>query len=164
MYLQEFRANPVGLGNWNGHGMSAELDRLLDVADDTLNSRKGAHDVFDKLQAPSSLDRVDLHAFIVMRQLVHKAVGDQIQNSAQSWPNEAVTYALLVRWMANAKVEAQLRDPGQRPIGYDIRKDGHRASYRPDWSIAKPWVVYRAGTCCNSFATEAEATKWLEDQ
>lgn len=108
MHLTTFRKHGVGPGNWSSirsakHDL--ELDRLLDLADATLTSWKEAHDVFNRWQQMQT--RVDSIAFMEMRRLVHKVIREEICNTATSYPCEAITFALLERWIACRREERE---------------------------------------------------------
>lgn len=121
MYLSSFRKHGVGPGNW-GHAVhwwsnGPSADIVLDEVDDTLNSWKEAHDVFNTWQQEQP--KVDGNAFSLMKPLVHKVIRDRLCNTVNSYPVEALTYALLERWISARKAEAKavqcLRDP--EPLG-----------------------------------------------
>jgi len=52
----------------------------------------------------------------------------------------------------------------ERPLCFTVRsKCGKaRATYRPDWSEAQPWVTYIRGTAGIHAATERGALSYLE--
>ena len=97
-YLQDFRHMPqkpeeiFRRGQWD-----CAPGVLLDMADDTLNSWREAHDLFDLLQGDSK--EVTVEAFTAMRRLVHRVIRQEILNLETSYTNEAITYALLLRWI-----------------------------------------------------------------
>ena len=116
-YLTTFRKYGVGPGNWTAIPCAKadpEMDRLLDLADATLNSWKEAHDIFNRYQQLQT--RVDTNAFFAMRRLVHQVVGEQLCNSETSYGNEAITYALLKRWIEVAQADLKrIPDPRRAP-------------------------------------------------
>lgn len=108
-YLTTFRKHGVGPGNWFAIPCckhDPELDRLLDLVDGTLNSWKEAHNIFSIWQQDQP--KVNSEAFFSMRRLVHKVVRGEIMNTETSWPNEALTYALLERWIAVRQAQLKL--------------------------------------------------------
>lgn len=114
MYLSEFRKHGVGPGNWSLHGAPYESlswwhegphpDIVLDEVDATLNSWAEAHDVFNRWQQDHP--KVNTTAFLEMRAQVHKVIRDRLMNTVNSYPVEALTYALLDRWISARKAEA----------------------------------------------------------
>ena len=114
MYLSTFRKHGVGPGNWGtaawwGH-MADSADILLDEVDDTLNSWKEAHGVFNTWQQEQP--KVDGHAFTLMKPMVHKVIRDRLHNTANSYPVEALTYALLERWISVRQAELEATNRG----------------------------------------------------
>lgn len=110
MYLSTFRKHGVGSGNWGtaawwGH-MADSADILLDEVDDTLNSWSEAHNVFNAWQQDQP--KVDAIAFSEMKPLVHKVIRDRLHNTVNSYPVEALTYALPERWIAARQAENRL--------------------------------------------------------
>lgn len=108
-YLTTFRKHGVGPGNWSAIPCAKddpEMDRLLDLADATLTSWKEAYDIFQRYQQEQ--EKVDSTAFFAMRRLVHREIGAQLNNTETSYPNEAITYALLQRWIKSAKAEREV--------------------------------------------------------
>ena len=110
MYLSTFRKHGVGPGNWGttvwwGH-MADTADILLDEVDATLNSWSEAHNVFNAWQQDQP--KVDAIAFSEMKPLVHKVIRDRLMNTVNSYPVEALTYALLERWIAARQAENRL--------------------------------------------------------
>lgn len=105
MYLSTFRKHGVGPGNWGTaawwSGIADSADIILDEVDDTLNSWKEAHDVFNTWQQEQP--KVDGIAFGMMKPLVHKVIRDRLCNTVNSYPAEALTYALLERWISARK-------------------------------------------------------------
>lgn len=104
MYLGQCRSFNPGPGRWfqnDGRAAgSSDLDNQLDVVDATLNSWQEAHHVFNQRQGDETV--VTNAAFTTMRSLVHKVRREQYAGSANtcaSWPNEAITWALLTRWI-----------------------------------------------------------------
>lgn len=98
-YLSAFRKHDVR-GTWSpipSAQESPELNHLLDLADDTLNSWKIAHQIFDRWQGDDR--HVNGTAFQLMKAQVHRVIRDALCNTASSYDNEAVTYALLKRWI-----------------------------------------------------------------
>lgn len=113
MYLGECRTSNPGPGRWflnmGRAAGSPDLDNQLEVVDATLNSWKEAHEVFDNLQG----DEVEVAyaAFVSMRGLVHKVRREQHAGSANtytSWPNEAITWALLTRWISVRQAQLKI--------------------------------------------------------
>lgn len=70
---------------------------MLDEVDATLNSWKEAHDIFKFHQAGHP--QVKAAAFCCMKFWVHKVIKDRLCNAVNSYPVEALTYALLERWI-----------------------------------------------------------------
>lgn len=115
MYLSTFRKHGVGPGNWGTAAwwgrMADTADILLDEVDDTLNSWKEAHDVFNTWQQEQP--KVDAIAFSEMKPLVHKSIRYRLMNTVHSYPVhsypvEALTYALLERWISVRQAENRL--------------------------------------------------------
>ena len=113
MYLTDCRSNNPGTGRWffqDGRvAGSSDLDDQLEVVDATLNSWSTAHDVFDQHQGDK--EWVSGMAFASMRDLVHKVRRDQYGGSANtytSWPNEAITWALLTRWITVRQAQLKI--------------------------------------------------------
>lgn len=75
-----------------------EPGALLDMADAALNSWKEAHQVYNRFQRGKKVVNVD--AFIHMRLLVHRELGALVRKTAFSYTIEAITYLLLLRWIA----------------------------------------------------------------
>ena len=114
MYLSTFRKHGAGPGNWGtsvwwGH-LADTADILLDEVADTLNSWKEAHDVFNTWQ--QGQPKVDGHAFTLMKPLVHKVIRDRLMNTVNSYPVEALTYALLERWISVRQAELEATNRG----------------------------------------------------
>ena len=114
MYLSTFRKHGVGPGNWGTaawwSGIADSADIILDEVDDTLNSWKEAHDVFNSWQAGQ--EKVNSHAFTCMKRHVHKVIRDRLCNTVNSYPVEALTYALLERWVSARKAELEATNRG----------------------------------------------------
>ncbi|MCY1291170.1 hypothetical protein D9M69_451980 [compost metagenome] len=108
MYLSSLRKHGAGPGNWGPDVWwgDNDPDHLLDMADDTLNSWVEAHAVFDIWQGNET--RVELDAFDRMKHLVHRVIGPYICNTPSSYPNEAVTYALLQRWIRERQEQLRI--------------------------------------------------------
>lgn len=97
-YMTHFRT----LGNkkaifQGGAWGDCDPEVLLDLADDTLNSWKEAHHLFNFYQG--NLKTVMYSAFAPMRSLVHSVIGSYLKTTATSYTNEAITYCLLQRWI-----------------------------------------------------------------
>ena len=75
MYLGDCRRNNPGTGRWffqDGRvAGSRDMDRQLDLVDDTLNSWEEAHNAFDRHQGDEPV--ITNAAFMQMRSLVHQA-------------------------------------------------------------------------------------------
>ena len=76
---------------------------VLDEVDATLNSWSEAHNVFNAWQQDQP--KVDAIAFSEMKPLVHKVIRDRLMNTVHSYPVEALTYALLERWISVRQAE-----------------------------------------------------------
>lgn len=120
MYLQELRAIPAEFQErpwaarrdlhpdlvtfWHD---GPKADDVLNEVDDTLNSWKEAHQVFDSFQG--ARPKVEMRAFQAMKGLVYRVIKDRLQNSMNSWAVEALAYALLVRWIKVRQADLQMR-------------------------------------------------------
>lgn len=106
MYLSAFRKHGVGPGNWGSTGWwhgAPHADIVLDEVDATLNSWVEAHNVFNQYQ--QNKPEVDGVAFGMMKPLVHKVIRERLRNTVNSYPVEALTYALLEMWIKSRAVE-----------------------------------------------------------
>lgn len=104
MHLGDCRRNNPGTGRWffqDGRvAGSRDMDRQLDLVDDTLNSWEEAHNAFDRHQGDEPV--ITNAAFMQMRSLVHKVRKSQYgpgANIETAWPTESITWALLTRWI-----------------------------------------------------------------
>ena len=60
-------------------------------------------------QCPSVVQKESSsYAFSEMKPLVHKVIRDRLMNTVNSHPVEALTYALLERWIAARQAENRL--------------------------------------------------------
>lgn len=103
MYLTEFRRGGVVWARavWDQAAPPPEV--ILDEVDATLNSWKEAHSVFNRLQRGKRA--VSGAAFTEMRTLVYRVVKHYAMTIETSYPVEAMTYALLQRWIEADKEE-----------------------------------------------------------
>lgn len=104
MYLQKLRELQAGPGNWPTDCTlePAELDRLLDVADATLNSWKEAHEVFDFVKR----EGVSPKAMMCMKIMLKDALRCE-PAVLNNYTAEVLTFALLRSWFATHQEELQ---------------------------------------------------------
>lgn len=55
---------------------------------------------------------MDGYAFTLMKPLVHKVIRDRLMNTVNSYPVEALTYALLERWISVKQAELEAANLG----------------------------------------------------